>query len=185
MFCWFSASGTFCNTYGTFCNSITWHLTREWDVLQHIWDILLQFTWHLTRAWAFLQHIWDVLQHIWDVLQHIWDILQHIWNLLQRSSDRGAFATIGDLFATLVFMLQLCENMRREGSYAKTCGFNRNMRFHAEKVKICDLMRKIQKYAVSHVPHLNRVPVTPSHHTANSVKQTKKPKKMVQPPLRP
>ena len=137
MFCWFSASGTFCNTYGTFCNSITWHLTRAWDILQHIWD---------------------VLQHIWDVLQHIWDILQHIWNLLQRSSDRGAFATIGDLFATLVFMLQLCENMRREGSYAKTCGFNRNMRFHAEKVKICDLMRKIQKYAVSHVPHLNRVP---------------------------
>ena len=33
------------------------------------------------------------------------------------------------------------------------------MRFHAEKSKICDLMRKIEKYAVSHVAHLNHVPV--------------------------
>ena len=29
------------------------------------------------------------------------------------------------------------------------------MRYHAIKLKICDLMRKVQKHAESHVPHLN------------------------------
>ena len=73
------------------------------------------------------------------------------------SGEHGTFAVEVDHCVSLFLMLQLCENMRREGNYAKTCGFNRNMRFHVEKLKICDLMRKIQKYAVSHVPHLNRV----------------------------
>ena len=129
MFCWFSASGTFCNTYGTFCNNcITWHLTRAWDVLQHMGRFAT----------------------------HMGHFATHMKSFATKQRSRS-FGNNRWPFATLFFMLQLCENMRREGSYAKKCGFNRNMRFHAEKVKICDLMRKIEKYAVSHVPHLNHV----------------------------
>ena len=106
----------------------------------------------------FATHMGRFATHMGRFATHMGHFATHMKPFATKQRSRSFCNNRFDLFATLVFMLQLCENMRREGSYAKTCGFNRNMRFHAEKVKICDLMRKIQKYAVSHVPHLNRVP---------------------------
>ena len=86
------------------------------------------------------------------------DVLYHFWTfcIIDSCNKFGDFATAKPLSA--VFPWFLCKNMRRGGYYAIICGFQENMRFNVENTKICDLMQKIEKYAISHVPHLNHVP---------------------------
>ena len=145
----------------TFCIISRDCLSRELDVLCHIWTFCIISRDCLSRELDVLYHIWTFCISSRDCLSRELDVLYHFWTfcIIDSCNKFGDFATAKPLSA--VFPWFLCKNMRRGGYYAIICGFQENMRFNVENTKICDLMQKIEKYAISHVPHLNHVPDMP------------------------